>query len=477
MRHLILAAGVLALASTASAQTDQRPNFVVFLIDDMRADDYGAAGAFPVETPSIDRLAREGMRFVHAFAAQPLCSPSRASFLTGLYPHNHGIVDNTERGPASHKLRTFPQQLQAGGYETAYIGKWHMGEDDAPRPGFDYWAVFRGQGSALRPILNMNGARRPFYGYVTDILTDRAVEFLQAPRKKPFLLYLAHKQVHPNTGPSAIGGDGYIPAERHRGKYADLEIKRRPNAAIVPRDKPALMRKVDDLPQLGVETQTTDEEIRLRWESMLAIDESIGRVRATLAAIGQLENTVIVFAGDNGYFYGEHGLSFERRLAYEESAGIPLVIRFPSMVKPGTVSDALVLNVDVAPTLLDLARIRPSSPTDGRSLVPLLSGKTERWRNSILIEHFNEPRFPRTREMGYQAVRTRTHKYIRYVRLQGMDELYDLTADPFELNNLAADPAHASRLKELQTELDRLLKETGASPGSTPAPPRHELRR
>lgn len=460
-----LAAAWLLPVHSAQSQSPSPPNFVVFLVDDLRWDDFAAAGQFPfVETPNIDRVAREGTRFLNAFVALPLCSPSRASFLTGLYPHNHGIIDNTERSPASFALKTFPQQLQRVGYETAFLGKWHMGEDDTPRPGFDYWLALRGQGSALRPGLNENGTRQKILGYTTDILTDRAVRFLERPRTKPFLLYLAHKQIHPNVGPSAIGGPGYIPAERHRGKYADTPIPRRLNAGVPPRDKPALQRQIDKLPALGPETETSDDDIRLRLESELAIDESLGKIFDTLKRIGKLDNTVIVVAGDNGYFYGEHGLNEERRLAYEESARIPLLIRYPSMVKAGTTPNELVLNVDLAPTLLEFAGVQSDQKVDGRSLVPLLKAARTAWRKSILIEYFSDRVFPRTRNMGYRAVRTDRFKYIHYTDLQeGMDELYDLESDPYEMNNVIASSAYEGTLREMKAELARLRADTGDS--------------
>ena len=199
----------------------------------------------------------EGVRFRNAFATTPLCSPSRASFLTGLYPHAHGIIDNTDRSAASHQLSTFPRQLQRGGYETAFLGKWHMGNDDSPRPGFDYWVSMKGQGEAMDPYLNEAGVFKKVPGYITDLLTDRVVAFIERPRTRPFLVYLAHKALHPNMvqrddgSVSAIGEGGFIPAQRHRQLYAGATIPRSPSALQPPDGKPALQRPIANLPPLG----------------------------------------------------------------------------------------------------------------------------------------------------------------------------------------------------------------------------------
>ena len=281
----LLVPGLAAVAVAAACTRDQertpenrRPNMVVILVDDMRWDEMGAAGHPFIETPNMDRLAREGVRFLNAFATTPLCSPSRASFLTGQYAHTPGIVDNTAR--PSHDLPIFPVALSAAGYDTAFIGKWHMGNDDSPRPGFTHWVGMQGQGEAIDPVLNIDGERRPTTGYVTDILTDYAVRFIERPRTSPFLVYLAHKAIHPNItqrddGSLATVTDqpgGFVAAERHRGRYAGQVMPRRPNALGPPAGKPALLRRIDDLPALGLETRTSDEEMRGRLEMLLAVD-------------------------------------------------------------------------------------------------------------------------------------------------------------------------------------------------------------
>jgi N-acetylglucosamine-6-sulfatase len=233
-------------------------------------------------------------------------------------------------------------------------------------------------------------------------------------------------------------------------------MPRRPNYGRAPQGKPALLRRIGDLPALGAATVTRDEAILGRQRSLLAIEEGIGRILEALKETGQLDNTILVFTSDNGYFYGEHGLSVERRLAYEESIRLPLLVRFPKLVAPGTVCDELVLNIDLAPTLLSLAGVPVPGAVQGRSLVPLLKGERPEWRASFLIEYYSDKVFPRIVQMGYKAVRTERWKYIHYLELDGMDELYDLDADHYEMKNLIDLPAAANALAMIKTEMARL---------------------
>jgi N-acetylglucosamine-6-sulfatase len=442
----------------------RRPNIVFILIDDLRWDELGITGHPFLKTPQIDRLGREGALFRNAFMTTPLCSPSRASFLTGQYAHNHGITDNVDRSVASHKLITFPLLLQQAGYATAFIGKWHMGNDDSPRPGFDRWVSFKGQGSYLNPEINEDGRDVNPRGYITDILTDYAVEFIKRPHDKPYLVYLAHKAIHPEVMQHGDGSvnladaERFIPAERHRNLFVGKKIPRRPSAMRSPTGKPALQRAIGDLPPLGPKTATSNETALGRLRSMMAVEEGVGRILQALQETKQLDDTVIVLASDNGYFYGEHGLSVERRLAYEESIRLPLLMRYPRLFKAGTVRDELALNIDVAPTLLELAGVSSTVTTDGLSLVPLFTGMAGKWRGSFLIEYYSDKVFPRMYKMGYKAVRTGRWKYIHYVELNGMDELYDLKADPYEMRNIINRPDAAPALAELKRELERLLK-------------------
>jgi len=446
------------------------PNVVVILVDDLRWDDIGVAGHPFAETPAIDRLAREGARFLNAFATTPLCSPSRAAILTGQYVHTNGIIDNTARDSASHRLGTFAVPLAAAGYATAFFGKWHMGNDDTRRPGWTHWVAMKGQGEAINPKLNVDGERIEAPGYVTDVLTDYAVSFMRRSPGRPFMVFLAHKALHPNVMQSDDGSvvalqgqsGGFIPAERHRGRYAQSVVPRRLNATVPLTRKPALERRIDDLPPLGPTSGgTPDKDVRDRLEMLLGVDESLARIEQTLREMGELDNTVLILTSDHGYFYGEHGLNEERRLAYEETARIPLIVRYPRLARAGATPVQMVQTIDLAPTILELAGIADTVTRHGTSLVPLLDGSATAWRSSVLIEYYSDRVFPRIRNMGYQAVRTERYKYIHYVELPGMDELYDLEADPFELDNLVGSEAGRRLLPELQMELTRLQQETG----------------
>ena len=453
-------------ASSTSAPAQRPPNIVVVLVDDLRWDEVRAAGHPFVDTPSMDRLAREGARFVNAFATTPLCSPSRASFLTGQYAHTNGIIDNTAR--PSHNLPVFPLELQRAGYRTGFFGKWHMGNDDSPRPGFDHWVAMPGQGEATNPSLNVDGTRVETKGYVTDLLTDFVERFIDRPSDRPFLVYLAHKAIHPNVVQRDDGSmvplqgqpGGFVAAERHRGRYAGRAMPRRPSAFKPPLGKPALLRQIGALPPLGPATATPDEQIRGRLEMLLGVDDSLGRILTALERAGKLDDTVVVLASDNGYFYGEHGLSEERRLAYEEAIRIPLLIRYPRLVPANSTPNQMVLSIDIAPTLLEVAGLKPSPGLQGRSLVPVLKKEPTEWRSSFLIEYFTDTVFPRVQNMGYVAARTARHKYIHYRELKGMDELYDLEADPYEESNLIERPEARDALEQMRSELQRLLEQT-----------------
>jgi N-acetylglucosamine-6-sulfatase len=473
----VAALGVAACSPAArsgtATQAPVRPNVVFVLVDDMRWDEVRASGHPFVDTPNMDRLAREGARFLNAFATTPLCSPSRASFLTGQYPHANGIIDNTAR--PSHQLPVFPRSFQQAGYQTGFFGKWHMGNDDSPRPGFTHWVGMAGQGEAVDPPLNVDGERIRVTGYVTDILTDYVERFIERANGSPFLVYLAHKAIHPNViqqddgslVPVAGQPGGFVAAERHRGRYAGRTMPRRPSAFHPPVGKPALLRQIGDLPPLGPATATTDEEIRGRLEMLLGVDESLGRIMALLEKRGILDRTVIVFTSDHGYFYGEHGLNEERRLAYEETIRIPLLVRYPPLVPAGLTPGQMVLSLDAAPTLLEAAGLPALAGVQGRSLLPIFSGKAGDWRSSFLVEYYSDTVFPRIRTMGYSAVRTERHKYIHYRELQGMDELYDLQTDPNEEANLIDKPEAAPLLERMQAELKRLLAETGGDVQTT----------
>lgn len=463
MKRFLIA--VLLVSAMSRATYAAPPNVVMILIDDLRWDELGCMGHPYVKTPGVDRIAAEGALFENAFTVAPLCSPSRASFLTAMHTHRHGIVDNVDRSARSHELVTWPRVLHDAGYETAWVGKWHMGVDDSPRPGFDDWLSVKGQGRYVDPPLNENGETVQGRGYVTDIFSDRAVEFIRKPRTKPFCLYLSHKAVHPDLEQKADGtivnalATNFVPAERHAKLYEGATIPRRPNCDDTLAGKPALQRQVDDLPPLSRATGSKDHEILGRQRMFAAVDEGIVRLLAALDETKQAENTIVVFSSDHGYFYGEHGLSYERRLAYEESIRIPLIIRYPALAKSATKIADAVLSIDVGPTVLDLCGTKFPQPVQGRSFAPLLKGEPLPSRYPFLIQHASDIVFARMKHMGYDAVRGERYKFIRYREFPGMEELYDLQADPYEMQNLAADATMSDVRREMESELNRLIAE------------------
>ena len=319
--------------SAADRRTDTRPNIVFILMDDLRWDELACTGHPFVKTPHVDRLAREGALFRNAFATTPLCSPSRASILTGLYPHTHGVTDNTNHDALSHRLITFLLLLKRAGYATAFIGKWHMGTDATPRPGNDEWVGFKGQGKYLNPELNINGKDERVTGYATDILNARAVEFIKRPHDRPFVLYLSHKACHPNLIQHADGSlsdpsaSEFIPAERHKLLYADARIPRRPNALIDRLEgKPALMRKIGNLPPLSRATGSSDDVVRGRLRTFMAAEEGVGQILKALEERKLLDRTLIIFTSDQKrlLFMASNGLSVSRPpCAKKKGARIP----------------------------------------------------------------------------------------------------------------------------------------------------------
>jgi N-acetylglucosamine-6-sulfatase len=450
------------LVSRAAA--DSRPNIVFILVDDIRWDAFGCMGHPFVKTPNIDRIAKEGVLFKNFFVSIPLCSPSRGSFLTGEYAHTHGVIDNSDHSTLSHQLDTFPRRLHDAGYETAFFGKWHMGNDDTPRPGFDHWMAFKGQGVYANPNLNIDGKQTHVDGYITDILNEGALKFVKQPRAKPFLLYVGHKAVH---GP-------FTPAERHKEMYTENVIPRPPSVDDNLKGKPVLTRKVEPPPNATPNQKKAaaafDDEaeaplgklperiVRQQLRTLMAVEEGVGQLLAALEQSGQLDNTFFIFTSDNGFFWGEHRLG-DKRWAYEESIRDPLFIRYPKLIKRGITRDQMVLNIDIAPTLLDLAGAPMPKTFQGQSLIPLLKSADAKWRDAALFEYFREKMYPRC--PTWQAVRSDHWKYIHYTELEGLDEFYDIKADPYEMKNLIADEQSKAALADMKQEMAKLLKQTG----------------
>ncbi len=450
----------------AFAQTGNKKkrNIVLILIDDQRYDAMSALGHPFLETPALDRMMAEGAYLKYAFVTTSLCSPSRASILSSQYAHRHGVLDN--RTPLPADTPTFPALLQQNGYETAFVGKWHMGgASDAPRPGFDHWVSFRGQGTYYDPVFNINGARATEEGYVTDLITDHSVRWLKRSHEKPFFLYMSHKAVHAM----------FEPARRHRKKYSEVKIPHPPSMADTDenyRGKPGWVRRqrnswhgVD-----GMYDGQIDFEIFVRNynRTMLAVDESIGTLFETLRELGRDRDTLVIFTSDNGFQFGEHGL-IDKRTMYEESMRVPMLVRCPEIIPAGRTLEQLALNIDIGPTILDTAGAAIPPTMQGRSFLPLVEGQSTAWRDAILYEYFWERAYPQTPTVI--GVRTNRWKYMNYHGMWSLNELYDLENDPQEMNNLIArtntgrdytvDPAHEGILKQLQQKLRELAEQSG----------------
>lgn len=463
---------VATLSVSAGAQdgapAPRRPNVLFILVDDLRWDQLSLNGHPVVRTPGIDRLGREGANLRNAFVTTPLCSPSRASFFTGLYAHTHGIVGNEtlklRNFATDEQLVTYPMLLQKAGYVTAHVGKWHMDDHDRPRPGFDHWASYRAQGLYSDGEWNVDGKLVPTKGYVTDVTTDFAEAFIRRDHAgRPWALSIGHKAVH---GP-------WTPAERHKERYEADAVPRAPSIHDDWTGKPVLWRDGPGgttRPAVGSRNprlNPSDKTVRDTWRALAAVDESVSRLLKVLEETGQLDDTIIVFTGDNGLFYSEHRL-VDKRPAYEESIRVPMLVRYPRLIAPGTLVRGIALNIDLVPTFSELAGVKDTPPHHGRSLVPLLSGNsTHPWRDAALLEYFHETKYPQWPD--WRAVRTDRYKLIRYPDYPAFGELYDLDRDPYEMTNLIDDPAHAEIVADLRRRLTELERET-AAPEQLPPP-------
>lgn len=458
----------------------QATNIIVIVVDDMRFDEWSGGGHTYLQTPNIDKLASKGSSFERAYHAVPLCSPNRASILTGQYPSRHGIIDNAARNQASQMLDLFPPLLQEAGYTTAHVGKWHMGNSPAPRPGFDYWLCLEGQGQTFDPILFEGERRFQEKGYVTDVLTDKALGFIEQNQDKPFFLYFAHKAIHPEVvqlddGSSDLSTPkAFYPAPRHAGTYANQKFERAPSCnkqALADEGKPVIRAAQELRNQLlaanpdfanSMDIGVSESSIQRRAEMMLGVDQSLGKIMQKLEELSLDDHTAIIFTSDNGYFFGEHGFSLERRMPYEESVRAPLFIYHPEVKVPVKKIEGLAVSVDLAATALDIAKLKPSETIQGTSLLPLIRGEKTQLREAVLVEFFsNENPFPWTAQLDYRMAIGPRYKYIKWLHFEA-SELYDLANDPYELNNLFKPGDQSSILQTLQQQLRELqLKALG----------------
>ena len=394
MKNLLLFIIALFSATAMFAQQKQM-NIIFILADDHRYDAMGFMNKIQgLQTPGMDRMAKEGAHIKNAFVSTALCSPSRASILTGQYAHSHTVVDND--APLPTNLVFFPKYMQEKGYQTAFFGKWHMGNtDDQPQSGFDHWLSFRGQGVYLNPVFNINGkvVQQAEGSYVTDLLANNAIQWMNTRKKnKPFLVYLSHKGVHAE----------FEPAKRHKGKYATLPIITPPSMYLTATDSskyygiptaPQTKVNYSDIPNWvrkqryswhGVDYMyhgqiPFDKFYHLYLETLQAVDESVEKVLDWVKAEGLEQNTMVVYMGDNGFSFGEHGL-IDKRHAYEESMRVPMLVWSPGMIKPNSVVDKVVMNVDIAPTFLELAGISKPKQMQGYSFSDLLKGNANEWQ-------------------------------------------------------------------------------------------------
>jgi N-acetylglucosamine-6-sulfatase len=445
-----------SFAARSQSGGGRKRNVVFILSDDHRYDALGFMHPQTwLRTPQLDTLARDGAHLKNAFVTTALCSPSRASILTGVYAHRHGIVDNNTAIPPG--TRFFPQLMQPAGYKTAFFGKWHMGNGgDEPQPGFDKWISFRGQGTYLpsKDGLNVDGKHLPQKGYITDELTDYALDWLGTiPHDQPYFLYLSHKAVHAD----------FVPAARHQGVYANEKFQPPRTMAADTQHRPMWVQNQRNSWH-GVDfPYHSDLDIAGYYEryaeTLLGVDDSVGRVLDALKKRGQLDSTLVIYMGDNGFAFGEHGL-IDKRTAYEESMRVPMLARCPEMFSGGRVIADMVAGLDIMPTVLDATGIRIPQGLDGRSMLPLLAGRGDpQWRKQLLYEYYWERNFPQTPTM--HALRTDRYKYIHYYGIWDTDELYDLQEDPLESNNLIFNPERQDTIRDLNKRLFDEMERTG----------------
>jgi len=436
-------------AATSLSAAERKPNFIYVFTDDQRWDalgvvqrEQGEKGRFPwLKTPNLDRLAAEGLRFRNAFVVNSLCAPSRATLVTGQYGHVNGVVNNHTPHPEGNL--SLPELLRPAGYVSAYVGKWHHDGQSGKRPGFDYSASFVGQGRYFDCPIEVNGVATPSKGFVDDVTTDYAADFVRENKDRPFLLILGYKTCH---GP-------FTPPPRHEKTYAGEEARRVPNLNVRAPYRPAGANPVGGKGKAASSPDSPTVPTNLgMFRGITAVDDDVGKLLNLLDELKLADDTVFCFSSDNGYYLGEHGLG-NKRSAYEEALRIPMLVRYPRVVTKGRTDDRMVLNVDPAATILDLAGLSVPAEMHGRSWKPLLEGKADvPWRNSFFYCYFFERGFatPTT-----TAVRTQSAKLIKYPGHEDWTEVFDLDADPFETKNLAADPAHAELRKSLEAEYEK----------------------
>ena len=488
-RWLISFLFLFALISELPAARAERPNILFIFSDDHAQHAISAYGSKVNQTPHIDRLATDGARFTNSFVTNSICTPSRATLLTGQYSHMNGVpVFNRFEGSRDHVAK----HLQSGGYHTGMIGKWHLGSDPT---GFDRWIVLPGQGDYKNPTFLVSGRKLTIDGHCTDITTDLGIEFLKTrPQDKPFFLMLHQKAPHrawePDDRNKARFKDHMSPeSETLWDDYATRptalpinektvarDLTRRDLKLVPPTDLkgPALAQWYNFKPmELVVDGKTLTGKELVKWKyqrymqdylaCVQGVDDGVGKVLDYLDQTDLAKNTIVIYSADNGWYLGDLGL-YDKRFMYEPGLRVPLLVRGPG-VKAGSIPDQMVSNIDLAPTFLDLAGLPIPESMQGRSLAPVLRGDSPGdWRKSVYYRYYHDPGHHNT--VAHYGVRTATHKLIHYWK-QDAYEMFDLTQDPTEQLNLlypaTAPPSKdvAAKFAQLKAEILRLQKQYG----------------
>ncbi len=462
MSHTIIGVVALLLSLGRVSLAQDAPNFIVVYVDDLRHDGLGVTGHPFAETPNLDnRIGGVGTVFRNSFVTTPVCSASRASILSGQYVRTHGyFVNEAPNYVADSSTPNYHSLLQSAGYRTGHVGKWHRDGYNDARPGYDYWASFTGQGSHSDITLKVQADGGPAQtvqttGWTKDTLTDYAIDFLDdygldGSRSEPFALTLSFKAVHAPFGSGQTASGGAFASQT-----VDRPVSTTPayGGFDVHEEKPVFDRPGFSGPTPSLDKGVTQQ--RSQIEMMRDIDFQVGRVLDTLEQRGLGDNTIVLFTSDNGFFWGEHGRG-DKRAAYEESIRVPLLIHDPRQAAPVSSSNAMALNIDIAPTILGAAGIAKPDWMQGTSLLPILQGNATQTRDAFVAEYYQEvisPGVPR-----WEALRTDQYMYVRYPEYdQQYEELYDLQADPSQLNNLLGPTTPTQAITQLRTDLQRQL--------------------
>lgn len=469
--------------SQTSNPKQKKPNIVYIMTDDHAYQAISCYGSKINETPNIDRIANEGIRFNNCFCTNSICGPSRAVILTGKYSHINGFTEN-EKTDFDPTQQTYPKLLQQAGYQTAVIGKWHLGSNPT---GFDFWSVLPGQGTYYNPEFIEMGKRLKTTGYVTDTITDKALDWLKNREpEKPFCLVYQHKAPHrewePNLKHLNLYDDVTIPEPETlfddyegRGtaaKQQRMTISRDLNnmdlKLMIPRDLNQEQRQIWNEAYNPKNQKFRQANLRgddlIRWKyqryikdylrCIASVDENVGRVLDYLKENNLEQDTIVVYTSDQGFYLGEHGW-FDKRWMYEESFKMPLAIRYPREIKAGSVCNDMVMNLDFAETLLDYAGVQIPDDMQGKSFRSILQGKTPKsWRESVYYHYYEYPGYHSVKR--HYGVRTKRYKLIHFYRDIDEWEMYDLEKDPHEMKSIYNDPEYADVRKDLEKELARL---------------------